>query len=153
VVPSPRPKRILELGVIELLIDQGINVICVGGGGIPVVRRGDGSLTGVEAVIDKDRASSLLACALKAEALLMLTDVDGVYRRWGEPEAQRLYHLSPDMMDEYEFAAGSMAPKVEAGFDYVEQTGGMAAIGALKDARLILRGAAGTRIAKEGGRG
>ena len=151
VVPSPRPKRILELGVIELLVSQGITVICAGGGGIPVVCREDGSLVGVEAVIDKDMASSLLASALSADIFLMLTDVDAVYQSWGEPEAQRLSRLSPDAVHEYNFASGSMAPKVKAACEYVEQTGGIGGIGALRDAIAILRGAAGTRITRDKG--
>ncbi|RLJ21049.1 carbamate kinase [bacterium endosymbiont of Escarpia laminata] len=149
VVPSPRPKRILELRVIELLVSQKIIVICAGGGGIPVVRRVDGSLVGIEAVIDKDMASSLLARELKADVFLLLTDVDAVYKQWGEPEAQPLPHLSPMAMREYDFAPGSMAPKVKAACEYVEQTGGIAGIGSLKDASAILNGKAGTRITKD----
>jgi carbamate kinase len=149
VVPSPLPKRILELSVIELLVSQNIIVICAGGGGIPVVRRADESLVGVEAVIDKDMASSLLARELKADIFLLLTDVDAVYKHWGEPEAQPLLHLSPMAMGEYDFAPGSMLPKVKAACEYVEQTGGIAGIGTLKDAPAILDGKAGTRIAKD----
>ncbi len=149
VVPSPRPKRILELSVIELLVSQNIIVICAGGGGIPVVRRADGGLVGVEAVIDKDMASSLLARELKAEFFLLLTDVDAVYKQWGKPEAQPLLHLSPMAMGEYDFPPGSMAPKVKAACEYVEQTGGIAGIGRLKDASAILNGTAGTRITKD----
>jgi len=149
VVPSPRPKRILELNVIELLVSQKIIVICAGGGGIPVVRHADGSLVGIEAVIDKDMASSLLARELKADIFLLLTDVDAVYKQWGEPEAQPLLHLSPMAMGEYDFAPGSMAPKVKAACEYVEQTGGIAGIGRLKDASAILNGKAGTRITKD----
>ena len=148
-VPSPSPKRILELAVIELLVSQGVIVICAGGGGIPVVCRPDGSLAGIEAVIDKDMASSLLACALKADAFLLLTDVDGVYSDWGQPEARRLLRLCPERAGDYAFAPGSMAPKVKAACGYVERTGGMAGIGALKDAGAILRGTAGTRIARD----
>lgn len=146
VVPSPRPKRILELSVIELLVSQKIIVICAGGGGIPVVRRADGCLVGIEAVIDKDMASSLLATELKADIFLLLTDVDGVYKQWGRPEAQRLLRLSPMAMREYDFAPGSMAPKVKAACEYVEQTGGIAGIGTLSDAAAILSGKAGTLI-------
>ncbi|RDH88135.1 MAG: carbamate kinase [endosymbiont of Escarpia spicata] len=149
VVSSPRPKSILELRVIELLVNQKIIVICAGGGGIPVVRRADGSLVGIEAVIDKDMASSLLARELKADVFLLLTDVDAVYKHWGEPEAQPLPHLSPMAMREYDFAPGSMAPKVKAACEYVEQTGGIAGIGSLKDASAILNGKAGTRITRD----
>ncbi len=146
VVPSPRPLRIFELGVIEMLVESGITVICAGGGGIPTVRREDGSLTGVEAVIDKDRASALLARQLKADALVMLTDVDGVYARWGEPEAHRFRRISPDGIRNFSFPPGSMGPKVEAACDFVEATGGTSGIGALKDASAILAGNAGTLI-------
>jgi len=149
VVASPRPKRIFELGVIELLVDQGVVVICAGGGGIPTVQRIDGSLVGVEAVIDKDLASSLLARELKADVLIMLTDVDAVYQAWSQPDARAIYRVSPRVIREYAFAPGSMAPKVEAACEFVEQTGGIAGIGQLKDATRILTGEAGTVIAPD----
>jgi len=146
VVASPRPQRILELGVIELLVDQGVIVICAGGGGIPVVRRHDGSLIGVEAVIDKDAASALLARELQADALLMLTDVDAVYRDWGSPQAAPLGKVSVTALARQRFAPGSMAPKVAAACEFASSGGGFAAIGALADAQAILDGRAGTRI-------
>lgn len=146
VVPSPRPRCILELGVIEILVDLGVIVICAGGGGIPVVSRKDGSLAGIEAVIDKDAASALLARELKADALLLLTDIEAVYRDWGEREARAIRRISPQAIGEYAFAAGSMGPKVQAACEFVEQSGGIAAIGSLKDAAAILRGEAGTVI-------
>ena len=146
IVASPRPKRIFELGVIELLVNQGVVVICAGGGGIPIVQREDGSLIGVEAVIDKDLASSLLARELKADALLLLTDVDAVYKAWSEPEARAIRRISPRATREFSFAPGSMAPKIEAACEFVEQTGGIAGIGQLKDAAMILTGEAGTLI-------
>jgi carbamate kinase len=146
VVPSPQPKRILELGVVDLLLNQGVVVICAGGGGIPVVCRRDGSLIGVEAVIDKDFASSLLARELKAEALLMLTDVDAVYQDWGTPEARPIRQMSPEQAAGFSFAPGSMGPKVAAAIEFVEHRGGTAGIGALSDASAILRGEAGTLI-------
>jgi len=146
VVASPSPKRIFELGIIELLVNQGVVVICAGGGGIPTVQREDGSLIGVEAVIDKDLASSLLARELKADAFLMLTDVDAVYKAWLEPEACAIRRISPQAIRKYAFAPGSMAPKVEAACEFVEQTGGIAGIGQLKDAAKILTGEAGTVI-------
>ena len=127
VVASPRPQRILELGVIKLLMEQGIVVICAGGGGIPVVQRADGSLIGVEAVIDKDFASALLARELGVDALLMLTDVDAVYRDWGTPAARAIRRAAPQALRRLEFAAGSMAPKVQAACEFVEQTGAKAA--------------------------
>lgn len=149
VVPSPRPQRILELTVIELLINQGVIVICAGGGGIPTVRRADGSLVGVEAVIDKDRASALLARELRADAFLMLTDVAAVWRDWGQPDARALRRLSPAAIRRFTFAPGSMAPKVEAACEFVEQTGGVAGIGCLEDAAALLSGKAGTLITSE----
>ena len=149
VVPSPRPRRILELGVIELLIENGVIVICAGGGGIPVVGGVDGRLFGVEAVIDKDAASALLARELGARALLMLTDVDAVYKNWGEAGAAAIRRISPEDIRRYEFAAGSMAPKVEAACEFVERSGGIAGIGRLQDARAILAGEAGTVIAAD----
>jgi carbamate kinase len=147
VVASPRPLRILELGVIELLVEQGVIVICAGGGGIPTVRRQDGSLIGVEAVIDKDHASALLARALKADALLMLTDVDAVYTGWETPEARAIRHTTSQALRELTFAPGSMGPKVEAACEFVELTGRSAGIGRLADAGAILAGTAGTTVA------
>jgi carbamate kinase len=146
VVPSPRPRRILELSIIELLIEQRVIVICAGGGGIPVVRRADGSLIGVEAVIDKDLASALLSAELQADACLMLTDVDAVYRNWGEATARPIRRISAAALKQLEFASGSMAPKIAAACEFVERTSGMAGIGALQDATAILQGEAGTRI-------
>lgn len=149
VVASPYPKRIFELGIIELLVKQGVVVICAGGGGIPVVQREDGSLIGIEAVIDKDLASALLARELKADVLLLLTDVDAVYKDWSEQHARAIRRISPQSMREFTFAPGSMAPKVKAACEFVEQYGGIAGIGALKDAQAILQGEAGTIITQE----
>lgn len=146
VVPSPRPQRILELNVIELLIDAGVIVICTGGGGIPTIVRDDGSMVGVEAVIDKDLASSLLARELKADAFLMLTDIDAVYDAWGQKHPRAIRKISPQQLQRFQFESGSMAPKVEAAIEFVEQSGGLAAIGALQDAVAILAGDAGTSI-------
>jgi carbamate kinase len=146
VVASPRPQRILELPVIELLVGQGVIVICAGGGGIPVVRRVDGSYAGVEAVIDKDLASSLLARELKADALLLLTDVEAVYRDWGSAAAKPIRHGVPAELRGLSLEPGSMAPKVAAACEFVEQTGGLAAIGRLEDAARLLSGDAGTRV-------
>jgi carbamate kinase len=129
-----------------LLIKQNVVVICAGGGGIPVVQRPDGGLVGVEAVIDKDLASCLLARELKADAFLMLTDVDAVYTDWNQPSAKAVKHISPQQLKQHQFAAGSMAPKVEAACEFVENTGGKAGIGRLQDAAAILRGEAGTLI-------
>jgi carbamate kinase len=146
VVASPKPKRIFELSVIELLIKQQVTVICAGGGGVPVITQEDGSLIGVEAVIDKDLASSLLARELKAEAFLMLTDVEAVYDDWGKADARAIRGMSSKAIRQSAFEAGSMAPKVAAACEFVEQSGGIAGIGSLRDAQAILNGAAGTRI-------
>jgi carbamate kinase len=144
VVPSPFPKHIFELKVIEFLVKAGVVVICAGGGGIPTVYRLDGSLMGVEAVIDKDRAGALLARELQADAYLMLTDVKAVYTDWGKPGARAIRRASPDALEKLSFVAGSMGPKVEAACDFVRKTGGMAAIGALEDAAAMLHEEAGT---------
>jgi carbamate kinase len=149
VVPSPIPKRILELSVIELLVSQGVIVICAGGGGIPSVHRENGSLVGVEAVIDKDLASALLARELKADALLMLTDVDAVYQDWDTTDARAIRRISPQAIREFSFAPGSMGPKIQAACEFVERTGGMAGIGQLSDALAILDGKAGTVITRD----
>jgi carbamate kinase len=146
VVPSPRPQTILELGTIELLVSHRVIVICAGGGGIPVVRLDDGRLVGIEAVIDKDLASALLARELGAGVLLLLTDVEAVKTQWGTSEARPLRRVSPRALEQFEFAPGSMGPKVQAACEFVEQTGGVAGIGRLADARAIMQGRAGTII-------
>lgn len=146
VVASPRPKRILEIDVIELLVAAGVIVICAGGGGIPIVSQRDGRLAGAEAVIDKDFASALLARELKADVLLMLTDVSGVYREWGQAGAELIRHSTPDALEGMSFPAGTMGPKVAAACEFVTQTGGVAGIGALSDAGAILSRQTGTLI-------
>jgi carbamate kinase len=149
VVPSPRPKTILELATIQQLVNQGVLVICAGGGGIPVVRNEQNQFTGVEAVIDKDLAAAQLATALKADRLLLLTDVDAVYARWGEPDAEPIRHISVRKLRGYPFAPGSMGPKVEAACQFVEATGGKVGIGNLAQATEIFLGQAGTQIETE----
>lgn len=149
VVPSPQPVEILELEAIRHLLDGGAIPIAAGGGGVPVVRDPDGRLRGVEAVIDKDLASSLLARALGMDRLLILTDVDQVYRDYASPNRRPLPRLTPDeaeaLLADGHFAAGSMAPKVQAGAAFA-RAGGVAQIGALSAVEAILRGQAGTRI-------
>ena len=149
VVASPRPIRIFEQSVIDLLVSQGIIVICAGGGGIPTICREDGTLVGVEAVIDKDMASSLLAQEMQADLFLMLTDVDAVYHNWGEANARAIKRITPQDIKAFSFAPGSMGPKVQAAIEFVEQSGGIACIGTLEDATAILNGEAGTLISKE----
>lgn len=146
VVPSPEPVRILEIAIIRRLVDLGVTVICAGGGGIPVMTREDGSLVGVEAVIDKDLASALLAHALGSDGLLLLTDVEGVFDEWGTPDAALIPSSTPAAMAERQLAAGSMGPKVVAACRFVDRHGRFAVIGALGQAQAMLDGTAGTRI-------
>ncbi len=146
VVPSPLPHRILGLAAIKLLVEAGVCVICAGGGGIPVVRNTTGGMEGVEAVIDKDRTAALLAQALEADALLMLTDVAAVMRDWGTPAEAAIKTITPDALDKMTFAAGSMGPKIAAASAFVRAGGTIAGIGTLADARAILEGRAGTLI-------
>jgi carbamate kinase len=151
VVPSPVPKHIFELKVIEFLVRAGVIVICAGGGGIPTVYCPDGGLAGVEAVIDKDRAGALLARELQADVYLMLTDVKAVYENWGQPGARAIRRASPAALERLSFAPGSMEPKVEAACEFVRETGGVAAIGALEDAASLVNGDAGTIITERVG--
>ena len=148
VVPSPAPQEIPDMRVIKLLLDQDVIVICGGGGGIPVLRRPDGSLIGIEAVIDKDAASGLLAKELGADALLLLTDVDAVYRDFGTPDQARIASLLPDQAFALDLPAGSMGPKMAAAALFAAY-GGLAGIGRLDQAAEILDGQAGTRISLE----
>ena len=146
VVASPKPQKILELDPIKWMLDRGVIVICAGGGGIPTIRGEDGRLKGVEAVIDKDFASALLARELEVDLFIMATDVDAVYVDWGQPSQRRIIEAGPDDLDTYEFPAGSMGPKVRAACAFVRHSGAKAAIGALKDIEAIVAGAAGTLI-------
>jgi carbamate kinase len=147
VVPSPLPRRIIEIAAIRMLVDHGIVVICAGGGGIPTAYDAEGKLYGVEAVIDKDLASGLLARDLGADMLVMLTDVPSLYVDFGTPAQRVVRRAHPDALDTLEFVAGSMGPKVEAACAFARATGKRAAIGQLSDLGAILRGAAGTSIA------
>jgi carbamate kinase len=146
VVPSPKPKEILEGREIAFLAGGGSIVICAGGGGIPVVRDSAGKLAGVEAVVDKDLASALLARTLRADHLLLLTDVDAVYRDYGRADAQRIARAAPADLRKLDFAAGSMGPKVEAAASFADIGGCSAAIGRLEDAVALLAGTAGTVV-------
>lgn len=147
VIASPKPKRIFEIGPIRTLVEHGTTVICAGGGGIPTVYDSRGRLQGVEAVIDKDLASALLAEQLHADMLVIATDVDGVYTGWGTPEQKRLSRITPDELEAMQFAAGSMGPKVEAACRFVRECDRPAAIGALTDIARIVAGEAGTHVA------
>ena len=147
VVPSPQPRAILELDVIELLVREGIIVVCAGGGGIPVVPVPDGGYAGIEAVIDKDFAGALVATLLHADAFLMLTDVDAAYEGWGTPTARPIGVTTPEELGRLSFPAGSMGPKVEAACRFVRANGGFAAIGALADAPRLIERSAGTIVA------
>ena len=148
VVPSPEPRRIFEIRPIRWLLDKDVVVICAGGGGVPTMFLPDGerTLVGVEAVIDKDLASQLLAREVEADLFVMATDVDGVYTGWGTPEQRRLGRVTPSELRELPFAAGSMGPKVEAAIRFVEATGNRAAIGGLDEIEAIVAGDAGTQV-------
>lgn len=150
VVPSPEPKRILELKTIRLLVDHGVLVICSGGGGIPVVTMPGGGTHGIEGVIDKDKAAALLARELAADGLVMLTDVDAVYRDWGSDAQAPIRQTTPRELRAQDFASGSMGPKVEAACRAVEAGAQFAAIGQLEDAAAIVAGDAGTRVTTDG---
>jgi carbamate kinase len=148
VVPSPEPKRIFEIRPIRWLLDKNAVVICAGGGGIPTMYTPDADrmLVGVEAVIDKDLASELLAREVQADLFVMATDVDGVYADWGEPEQRRLEKVTAEQLHGAEFAAGSMGPKVEAAVRFVDNSGKRSAIGSLEQIEQIVGGAAGTQV-------
>jgi len=152
VVPSPMPKHIFGVKPVEELLERGTVVICSGGGGIPTVYTDEvvpagRRLTGVEAVIDKDLASAVLAADLHADALLIVTDVNAVYANWGTPQQRAISHATPEDLVVSQFPEGSMGPKVKAACQFVEQTGGVAAIGSIDEAPALLAGTAGTRVA------
>jgi carbamate kinase len=148
VVPSPLPKRIFEIRPIKWLLDKGTIVICAGGGGIPTAYSPDGSrrLGGIEAVIDKDLASELLARELDADLFVMATDVGGVYVDFGTPDQRLLDRITAADLKQHQFPAGSMGPKVAAAIQFVELTGKRAAIGALADIEGIVAGEKGTNV-------
>lgn len=148
VVPSPKPIGIVEYKTINTLIDAGHLVICTGGGGIPV-KRHEGRLQGIEAVIDKDMSAALLAKQIHADSLLILTDADAVYRNWGTPEQHAINSTTPAELADLEFDAGSMGPKIEASCEFIKHGGQFVGIGALEDAKDILLGKAGTCITQD----
>lgn len=145
VVASPQPVAIPDLQVLKLLVAQGVVVVCNGGGGIPVVRKADNSLQGIEAVIDKDLSSAFLAEKLGADALLLLTDVESVYQDFGTPQAKPLRQLSIAESAAMDVPAGSMGPKIKAASAFAA-SGGFSAIGRLSDALALLSGQAGTQF-------
>ena len=149
VVASPEPQRIFEMRPIHWLLENGATVICAGGGGIPTVYKPDGTLEGVEVVVDKDRASALLAFELDAGLLILATDTDGVYLDWGTEDARRIERVTPEQIEQYEFEEGSMRPKVEAACGFVRRSGGRAVIGSLTDMQGMVAGTAGTQFVLE----
>ena len=151
VVPSPHPQRVVETRLIRALVTGSTLVVCAGGGGVPVVRdETTGRLRGIEAVVDKDLTAALLAEALDADALLMLTDVPCVQRGYETADVTAIRSASPAQLRAEKFPAGSMGPKIEAACRFAELTGGDAYIGALGDALEILRGECGTRVSARG---
>ncbi|HUO71155.1 MAG TPA: carbamate kinase [Solirubrobacteraceae bacterium] len=150
VVPSPEPRRIVQLDAIRRLVELGFIVVCTGGGGIPVVENGAGRQHGVEAVIDKDLASALLASELGVESLVLATDVDAVYDDYGTPAAHPIARATPAALRARDFAAGSMGPKIEAVCRFVERTGGHGAIGSLDEIDRLLDGRTGTHVLPDG---
>jgi carbamate kinase len=152
VVPSPLPQHIFEIRPVRWLLDHGSIVICAGGGGIPTMyeKGANRKLIGVEAVIDKDLCSELLARELNADLYVMLTDADAVYVDWGKPTQKAIRSSSPLSLAGIEFAAGSMGPKVQAACRFATATGNRAAIGALADLGKIIAGEAGTTVLPKG---
>ncbi|NWD73070.1 carbamate kinase [Pseudomonas gingeri] len=146
VVASPKPKRIFEIRPIKWLLDKGSIVICAGGGGIPTMYGEDGKLKGIEAVIDKDLCSALLAEQLEADLLVIATDVNAAFVDWGQPSQKAILQAHPDDLEKLGFAAGSMGPKVQAACEFARHTGKVAVIGSLADIEAIVQGKAGTRI-------
>jgi carbamate kinase len=151
VVPSPLPKRIFEIEAIKSLLEKGCVVICAGGGGIPTVYTDEPApagrrLVGIEAVIDKDLASALLAESLEADLLAIVTDVEAVYADWGTPEQRPIRRTTPAALAASDFAEGSMGPKVRAACKFVERTGKRAVIGSIADTPALVRGEAGTLV-------
>ncbi len=151
VVASPLPKRIFQIRPIKWLLEKQTVVICAGGGGIPTVYNDAGSLEGIEAVIDKDLASELLAREVGADLFIAATDADSVYLDWGTEDQRAIKSITPDAIDAYDFAAGSMGPKVDAAVQFARMTGKSAAIGALADLAGIVAGTKGTTIRSDAG--
>lgn len=150
VVASPRPKHIFELRPIKWLLEHGTIVICAGGGGIPTCYDENHKLTGVEAVIDKDLCSALLAQELAADMLIIATDVDSAYVGWGTPDKRAIAQAHPDELEKLGFAKGSMGPKIQAAIEFTRRTGKDAVIGSLTDIQAIAERRAGTCVSVAG---
>jgi len=148
VVPSPAPKRIFEVRPVKWLLEQGTVVICAGGGGIPTMYDPNAvrKLIGVEAVVDKDACSELLAREIAADLFIMATDAEAVFLDWGTPKQRGIHRASPAAIQKHSFPAGSMGPKVEAACHFALATGHTAGIGSLADIPAIVRGEKGTLI-------
>ncbi|PIT12395.1 carbamate kinase [Snodgrassella alvi] len=147
VVPSPIPKRIFEIRPVKWLLEKGTVVICAGGGGIPTFYDDDGTLKGVEAVIDKDLCSAVLAKQVAADIFIIATDVSAAFVNWGKPNQQAIKEAHPDTLEKMGFAAGSMGPKVQAAINFArENPGKSAVIGSLADIDDIVKGIVGTKI-------
>jgi carbamate kinase len=149
VVPSPEPLEIVEESVIRSLVDADVGVIALGGGGIPVVRHGQ-RVTGIEAVVDKDLASAVLATRLRADRLVLATDVDRIYLDFGTPDARGLGEVAAEDLRRHaeagHFPAGTMGPKVEAALRFVHAGGGEAIVTSYDRLASALQGRAGTRV-------
>ncbi len=146
VVASPRPKRIFEIRPIKWLLEKGSIVICAGGGGIPTIYDENRKLQGVEAVIDKDLCSALLAEEIGSDLLVIATDVSAAFIDFGKPSQKAIAQAHPDDLERLGFAAGSMGPKVQAACEFARNTGKVAVIGSLSDIEAIVQGTAGTRV-------
>ena len=146
VVPMPQPMDIVELNAIRILVDHGVVVTCNGGGGIPVVPDGPGGLHEVEAMVEPDLSAALLATALGADALMLLTDVDAVFAGWGTQRQHAMRAATPAELRSLELPTGSMGTKVEAACRFVEAGGRIACIGPVGHATEVLRGDAGTIV-------
>jgi carbamate kinase len=151
VVASPEPKRIFEIRPITWLLERGCVVVCTGGGGIPTMYEpGTRTLVGAEVVIDKDRASALLAEQLDADLFVMATDVDAIYSDFGTPQQAKIGSITPDELSSMPLPAGSMGPKAEAAIGFARRTGKRAAIGTLAQLGAVVAGEAGTQVALSG---